>query len=152
MRARTADPFAGRPLWLPRLSAMTTSPGTSIRARQLSTQAIKASPLIGPSEKEGQATCTPGGASSAVRARIVRSGLSRPATPRHQTAAPTVPPSSKFRATRDLISIDIGNITLLPIICWNVTHETVPSGLHMPIQAGADRLQASRFSTLRALA
>lgn len=40
-------------LWLPRLSAMTISPGPSVGPRNCSTQARKAAPLIGPSNTSG---------------------------------------------------------------------------------------------------
>ena len=38
---------------LPRLSRMTTSPGVSVGARTCSTQAVKASPVIGPLKTQG---------------------------------------------------------------------------------------------------
>ena len=41
------------PLWLPRLSMMTMSPGLSVGTRNCSTQAVKLRPLIGPSSTYG---------------------------------------------------------------------------------------------------
>ncbi len=66
--------------------------------------------------------------------------LANPHCSRDRNPKPPRRSSSKALATRDLISIDIGNIMLLPIIWWNVAHQTVPSGRHIPGQAGADRI------------
>lgn len=41
------------PLWLPRLSATTMSPGFSVGISSRSTQWVKAAPLIGPSRTQG---------------------------------------------------------------------------------------------------
>ena len=40
-------------MWLPRLSAMTISPGLSVGVRHWPTQAVNVSPVIGPSSTKG---------------------------------------------------------------------------------------------------